>query len=196
MASQDYHLAGADQSGGLGFHRERELDRQYAPLVIGNVVLLNRVNSARAFIATENINVTILKHYRWHSASLLIKVRDPLPPIHVYGIPLAALEHSVNGSTSNRVNKVPLVRESVGISALVQLGLLRADLVLGIVHEDRSRNVGETRVETTGNKDVTICKTDGDRIALKAEVVGHLEKMVKIEERLTSFLVQRSLAKS
>jgi hypothetical protein len=145
-------------------------------LVVSNIILLNGVNSAGAFIATENVDIAILKNYRWHGASLLIEVGNSLPPIHVNRVPFAALEHSIYRPSSNRINKVALMRQSMRISALIQLRFLRTHLILSIVHKHTPRHISKTGVKPTSNENIPICKTDAYRVTLKAEVVRDLKK--------------------
>jgi len=90
----------------------------------------------------------------------LVKVGYSLPSIHVDGVPLTAFKHTIDGSASNGVNKVTLVGKGVGVSALIQTGLLRANFVFGIVHVDRACDIGEARVKTTRDQDVSISQAD------------------------------------
>lgn len=104
----------------------------------------------------------------------MIQVGDSFPPVHVDGVSFAAFEHAVNGSTSNSVHKVSLVGEGMGVTALIERSLLGADLILGVVHEHRARDIGEARVETTSDQNISICQSNCYRVRLKAEIVRNL----------------------
>ena len=91
MSSENNDFIRGDQSHCLSFYWQWELDRQDAPLIICHIILLYRINSSAAFIATKDKNVRIFKNYCWTSASLLIQISDPLPTVHVDRISFTAL---------------------------------------------------------------------------------------------------------
>ena len=174
VTAQDDDLVARDEGGRLSLHGERELDGEHGPLVVGNIVLLDGVDPAAALVAAENVNVRVLEDNGRHCASSLVEVCNSLPPVHVDRVPFAALEDSIYRPASDGVHKVALVSERVGVSALIQGGLLRANLILCVVHKDRPRHVREARVEAARDKNVAVGQPDRDRIGLKTEVVGYL----------------------
>ena len=143
MASKNDNFVAGNEGCRLGLNRQRELDREDRPLVVGDIVLLDRVYATTAFVATKDINVGVFEYDGRHGAPPLVQVGDALPPIHVDGVSLATLKHPIDGPATNRVNKVALVGECVRVPALVQSGLLGANLILGVVHEHRASHICE-----------------------------------------------------
>ena len=57
MSSKNNYFIGGDQSCCFSFYGQWELDRQNTPLIISYIILLNRINSSAAFVATKDKNV-------------------------------------------------------------------------------------------------------------------------------------------
>lgn len=195
MASQNDHFVRTDQSGCLSLYREWKLDWKYAPLVISNIILLDGVNPARAFVPSEYVDIAVLKYYSRHRASLLVEIGNPLPPVHVDWVSLTALEDPIDRPATYGIYKVTLVCQSMGIPALVELCFFRADFIFCVVHKHTAWDVGKTGIKTPCNQNISISETDGNAVRLQAKVVGYLKDQNKME-KLTSFLVHKSLAKS
>jgi hypothetical protein len=71
------------QRGRLSLNTHWELYRQYAPLIVGYVVLLDGVYSPTSLIASEYINVGVFEHNCRHRASFLVKTCDFFPTIKI-----------------------------------------------------------------------------------------------------------------
>ena len=87
----------------------------------------------------------------------------------------------------------------MGVAALIQGGLLGADLVLGVVHEHGAGHVGEAGVEAACDQNVAVGQADGDRVRLETEIVRYLKDRKMngwYMGLLTSLRDHRSLAKS
>ena len=83
VASKDDDLVAGDQRGRLRLDRQRELDWQNGPLIVGHVVLLDRVDAAAALVAAKDVDVRVLEDDGGHGAPALVQVCDPFPPVHV-----------------------------------------------------------------------------------------------------------------
>ena len=125
-------------------------------MIIRDIILLNRIDPTTALVPAEDVDVGILVNDGRRRAATLIQVCNPLPSIHIYRIPFAALEDTINGPSTNGVDEVALVGQCVRIPALVQRGLLSADLVLGVIHKHGACHVREARVESTRDQNITV----------------------------------------
>lgn len=143
MTSEDDHLIVRDECCRLSLDRQREFDRQHTPLVAGDIVLFNTIDTTAAFIATEHKDVAVFEDDRRCSAPALVEVGNTLPSIHADRIPLARLKHTVDAPAADRVNEISLMGQGVSITALIELSLFDADLGLRIVHVDISCHISE-----------------------------------------------------
>jgi len=172
VAAEHDDFVGGDEGAGLCLHGEGELQRELRPDVVGDIVLLNGVDPAAPFIASEHINEAILKDYGRHRASLLVQLRYFFPPVQVDGVALAGVQDPVNGTPPDGIHVVALVRQRMRVSALGQSGFFGAGLIFSVVHEDAARDVGEGGVEAARDKDAPIIESNGHRIGLEDEVLG------------------------
>ena len=146
VTSKNNYFIRGDQSCRLGLYWQGELDWQDAPLIICHVILLNGINSSAAFIATETKNIWIFKYYSWTSTSLLIQISDSLPSVHVYRISFAALENTINWSSTNSIHEITLVSQRMGISILIKRCFFCTVFLFGVVHEDWSWDISKAGV--------------------------------------------------
>jgi len=162
VTSQNDYFIVRYQRGCLGLNGQWELNGQNRPLIIGNIILLDRIYPTTSFIPSEYVDVRVFKDNSRHGASSLVKIGYSLPSIHVDRIPFAAFKHSINGSATNSVDEVPLICQCVGVSALIQTGLFCANFILCIVHVDRTSHIGKTRIKTSCDQDVSICQSNSN----------------------------------
>lgn len=66
------------------------------PNVICNIVLFNRINPAVSFIASEDVDTAVLEDDGRHGASLLVERGNPLPPVEVDAVALAAVKDAID----------------------------------------------------------------------------------------------------
>ena len=174
VATEDDDFIWGDQGCCFSFYGQWELDRQNAPLVICNIILLNGIDPSAALIATKHKNIWIFKDNSRACASFLVKICYSLPAVHVDGISFAALKNAIDGSSADSIDEISLVRQGVCISVLIERGLFCAVFTLGIVHENRSWDISEARIQTTRDQNISICESDGHRIRLESQIVRHL----------------------
>lgn len=166
MTSEDDYFIAWNQHGSFSFDGERELDEKDCPAVIRHVILFNRVNTTIAFVATEDVNVAILKDYCWHGAALLVQFCNAFPPVQVDWVSFAALKHAIDGTTTDCVHIVTLVGQCVRVAALKQWTLLLRRLINRVVHEDLSANICERWVQATCDQYAAVIETNCHGITL------------------------------
>jgi len=174
VATQDHNLVARNENSSLSLDGKGELDEQDSPAVVCDVVLLNRVDAAVPFVAAKDIEVAVLEDDSGHGASLLVEFCNALPPIQVDRVAFAAFQHAVDRAPAYSVHVVALVGQSVRVAALEQLALLLRRLVYCVVDENLAADVGERRVEPSGDEDAPVVQSNGHRIALQHQVLWHV----------------------
>ena len=91
----------------------------------------------------------------------MVEFSDAFPPIQVDRVPFARFEHSVDRTSTKRINVVSMVGQRMGVPTLHETTLFLTSLVHRVVHEDLTRNVGEGAVQAASNENAAIVKAYG-----------------------------------
>ena len=95
VTAQNNDFIAADQRARLSFYRQGELDTHHAPGIIRDIILLDGVDSAGAFVAPAPVDLALLEDDSWHSTPFLVQLCDRLPLIEADAGAFAAIEHAV-----------------------------------------------------------------------------------------------------
>jgi len=72
MASQDNHFVAWNQNSCFSLDWKGKLDKKDSPAVVGDVVLLDRVNATISLVATKDIDIAVFKDHSRHGTTFLI----------------------------------------------------------------------------------------------------------------------------
>ena len=160
MTSQDDDFVWWDKGSGLGFHWYRNSNWKDTPLVVWNIILLNRIDASTSFITTEDVDVWLFKYNCWHGTSILVQICNSFPPIQVDWISFTRVKDSIHRSSSNGIDIVALMSQCMSVSAHVKCRLFYCTFWISIIHIHCTRYVGEARVETTCDQNVSISQSN------------------------------------
>ena len=143
------------------------------PLVVSDIVLLDRIDPTTSLIPSKDIDVGFLEVDSRHGAPLLVHVGNSLPSVQVDRVSLTALKNPIDRPATDGIYIVALVGQGVRVPRLVERRLLSYVLRLGVIHEHRPRNVCETRVEASSDQDVAVIQPNSYRVRLQHQFWRH-----------------------